>query len=200
MSQSVSSSPSVATTSAAVTQTSSSFGQGDLDLDVILQGLVVQLTGLSGSLVRPRWQATEPLYPEYGTTWAAIGVTSQDADVNTMSVPVSEGLAVHRHETLTVVSSFYGPNAAETAGMLRDGMFVDINRGVLDNNGMAILRIGAVSRSPVLLNQKWQNRVDFQFMLRRHTIRVYPISTVIESGGSVTDGETSQDFDTGVIE
>ena len=199
MSQSVSSSPSVATTDATVTQTSSSFGPGDLDLDVILQGLITQLTGLDGTLVRPRWQATEPLYPEYGTTWAAIGVTSQDADVNTMSVPTEDGLEVHRHETITVVSSFYGPNAAETAGMLRDGMFVGINREVLSNNGMAILRIGTVSRSPVLLNQKWQNRVDFQFTLRRHTIRLYPISTVIESDGSMTDGETSQDFDTGVV-
>lgn len=200
MSQSASSSLSVATTSAAVTQTSASFGQGDLDLDVILQGLVTQLTGLDGTLVRPRWQATEPLYPEYGTTWAAIGVTSQDADVNTMSVPTEDGLAVHRHETLSVVTSFYGPHAAEIAGTLRDGMFIDINRGVLDTNGMAILRIGTISRVPVLLNQKWQNRVDFSFTLRRHTIRVYPISTVIESTGEVTDGETSQDFDTGVIE
>lgn len=199
MSQSASSSPSEDPNNHSVLPTAEQFHEGDLNLDVLLQSFVSTVTGLPGNLVRPRWQPVEPTYPEIGTNWCACGVTLQEGDVNTMTtVGADEQLSVHRHETITFLSSFYGPNASEYASRFRDGVAVGQNRWFLDSNGMGVQSIGSISRVPTLLNQQWQNRVDFTLLLRRHTIRTYPLTTVTESTGSVTDGSMSQPFDTGV--
>lgn len=53
----------------------------DRTLYEALQAAVVGITGLDGTLVRPRWQAEPSLVPEAATCWIAIGVTDREADV-----------------------------------------------------------------------------------------------------------------------
>ena len=56
----------------------------DDDLDALFQPIVAQITGLDGSLVRPRWQPTvgKVPTPNPGTDWCAIGVTTITPDAN----------------------------------------------------------------------------------------------------------------------
>jgi len=57
----------------------------DAALDAVFQALVVGITGLPGTLVRPRWQPVPPTQPSVTTNWAAIGVTTNAADAGLRS-------------------------------------------------------------------------------------------------------------------
>ena len=59
------------------------------------------------------------------------------------------------------------------------------NRVILQNNGMEIKEVKELVRLPELVNQKWQNRVDFTLLLRRHSIRLYE-SKALASMGNLT--------------
>jgi hypothetical protein len=81
----------------------------DDDLDNAFQGLVVGITGLDQSLVRPRWQSNPPKQPEPTIDWCAIGVTSSQADTFAVvqhlfgdDITAPAGDLLIRHETLDV--------------------------------------------------------------------------------------------------
>jgi hypothetical protein len=49
-------------------------------LDALFQVAVSGITGISGALVRPRWQPTPPKHPEPSVDWCAIGITDITPD------------------------------------------------------------------------------------------------------------------------
>lgn len=162
--------------------------QGNLDLDVILQGFVVQC--LSGQIepefVRPAWQPVETGYPDIGVNWVSIGVRHVEPDVTSQNVQVDENtIAVHRHETITFMASFFGEGGYTLATLLREACTLWQNRVILQNNGIEIKEVKELVRLPELVNQQWQNRVDFTLLLRRHSIRLYE-SKALASMGSLT--------------
>src|SRR5689334_15168070 len=126
---------------AAILQPSSTVPPGDLDLDAIIQTLIVGVSGLTGDLVRPRWQPTQPKMPDIGTNWCAIGVTSITPDdgpaiIHQPTLFFGQGLygagpyggssdgsdVLFRHEQIEVLASFYGTNAQQISGITRDGL------------------------------------------------------------------------------
>ena len=89
--------------------------QEDADLEAIVQALVVNITGLAGSLIFPRWQPTIPKQPAASVTWCAMSVNVTDGDINptiTHDGAANGGLGAStlcRTEELEVDASFYGP-------------------------------------------------------------------------------------------
>src|SRR5450830_286484 len=82
----------------------------DAALDAVLQGFVAGVTGLPGSLVRPRWQPTVPKQPPLDANWCAIGVTDTDPDAVPTILHNGAGNGVdnlYRNEVITVLASFY---------------------------------------------------------------------------------------------
>src|SRR5215472_13877859 len=102
------------------------------ELSAALQRTAAVLSGLPGHLVRHRWLPTPPVQPTVETTWAAIGITKVDADeypyIFHVGGQVYPGQSdpgydvMQRHLTITVDASFYGPDAEEASGRLRDGL------------------------------------------------------------------------------
>ncbi|WP_010515764.1 phage neck terminator protein [Komagataeibacter oboediens] len=174
----------------------------DIDLDLVFQPAVAALTGIDPTLVRPRWQRLPPKQPEPHIDWCALSVTDIAADTNAITT-FSEALSggVERHETLTVLCSFYGPNSALRASDLRDGLMLSQNRSALLAAGIAFKRADTIRRIPELTNRRFINRADISLTFRRHSRRTYPILSVLSSSGSImADGGggniTTEPFDT----
>lgn len=169
----------------------------DGGLDDFLQRLVVNVTGLPGNMVRPRWQETPPPRPPIGTDWCAIGVQRIVADTyaSVTHSPHLEGNDVlKRHETLEVLASFYGPNAGGYAGDLRDGLLVWQNREALTAAGYGLLDTGEPLMVPELINQQWYRRCDMPLRLRRQVVRTYPVKNILSAAGTVVTEGPSTSF------
>lgn len=153
----------------------------DADLDALLQPMVAGITGLAGSMVRPRWQPVVPRMPEIGDDWCAIGVvrvTPEDTPYIRHD-PGSSGSDVHtQHEVLEVLASFYGPASGRYAGILRAGIFVEQNREQLRSHGIALVSAGQIVQAPDLLNQQWRRRMDLTLTLRRVVTRTYQVLNI----------------------
>ena len=143
------------------------FGPDEAALEDALHDMVCGLTGLHGSLVRPRWQPKPLPVPAPEVDWCALGIVSQSAE---------GGIAWHEkgstrlevQETLAVMFSFYGPNARRLARSLRDGLWVEQNRAVLrEGANLALVRVGEITSAPELANGRWLKREDISITFTR---------------------------------
>lgn len=153
----------------------------DLDLDELFQSVVVGITGLDGTLVRPRWQANSPTQPEPDTDWCALGVVSSTPNDGPSIVHfgTDDGYDVStRHEDLEVLVSFYGPNAKRNAGRMRDGIGIPQNMEVLNANSIGFVGCGPIRTIPELVNQQWVRRADMLMQFRRSVSREYAIENL----------------------
>lgn len=164
------------------------------DLNRFLQQVVVGVTGLSGTLVRPRWQAVPPNLPAAATVWAAVGVLSRPSDTfpHVLHDPDVLGADVlTRNETLNLQVSFYdtGTNgqADKFCAILRDGLVIAQNREVLGLNGMVLNSTGDPQPVPALLKQRWLYRVDLPVVIVREVRRVYPILNLASFVGTLVN-------------
>lgn len=168
----------------------------DTDLDSIFQQLAVGLTGLPGSLVRPRWQPTVPKQPEPNINWCAIGITGIEHDANSVEWhnPAGEGSDTFmRHEEISVLCSFYGPNALNYAAIFRDGLYVSQNNGNLNQFEMGLHEVGSIVTAAELVSQQWIRRFDLTARIRRRVVRTYPVLNILSAEATVdSDTRTEQ--------
>ena len=167
----------------------------DAALDNFLQTMVVNITGLPASYVRPRWQSTTPVQLEQGTNWCAIGIMDSSIDDGPYITydPIGLTGTYTRHETLNLLASFYGPNSKQFAAILRDGIAVPQNIEVLLANAMAYVECGNIRNSPELINNKWIKRQDMSIVIRRKITRSYALSYLAASEINLIDDTTVND-------
>jgi hypothetical protein len=155
------------------------------EVTAALQQAVVGITGLPGDLVRPRWQPMPPSQPDAAVTWASVGITHVEADDypyivhdGTTRLPGAVGPGVdrmQRHATLTVLATFYGPEAEDVAGVFRDGLHVQQNWEPMHLVGMKLREVRDLARNAELVNQQWIDRLDIQLEMRGQIDRTYPV-------------------------
>jgi hypothetical protein len=165
----------------------------DAALDAFLQGWLVGITGLSGTLVRPRWQTSPPAMPERTVDWLAFGITEMVPDANAAFIHHSGDVAnpngydeERRHEVDTLLCTFYGPDAGGYCRLLRDGLWVSQNREPLLLAGMGLVDVGPMRQVPELINRQWYRRYDMQVRIRRITRRFYAVLNILEGVGIIT--------------
>lgn len=157
-------------------------------LNRFLQQVFVGITGLSGTLVRPRWQAEPPAIPAFGTDWMAFGIMRRkpDAFASTIEDPTGNGSnSVYRQEILEILCTFYGPDADSYASILREGLFVAQNREVLILNNFGLVEVGEAVPVPELVKERWTYRTDMYVRLRRSIEYTYPVLNILSAEGSV---------------
>ena len=150
-------------------------------LQDFFQGWLVGVTGLPGSLFRPRWQPEPPNIPPVNTDWAAFGIVSRKSDVFAAEFPDPSNPGynvIRRHQILHILVSFYGPNADMYADILNDGLQVAQNLELLSQNSMGLVESGDITTVPELVKQKWLYRVDLPFSVRRQLVRDYGVETI----------------------
>ena len=163
-----------------------------------LQQVVVNITGMPGPMVRPRWQQSPADIPASGTAWCAVGVMSRSSDTfpyvdYDAAGPSGGGGVLQRHETLEVLCSFYDQGydgqADNYAELLRDGLSIAQNREVFFLNSFGLIETTELMAVPSLTKDRWMYRVDFKMRLRRRIDRSYDVQSVegVENGVIHTD-------------
>lgn len=151
-------------------------------LDAAFQKAIVGITGLAGSMVRPRWQEKPPKQPEPSVDWCAFGVSSQipDAGPHILHVGAGSGIdELRRHEEIDVIATFYGPLCKSFAARLRDGLGLPQNIEELKASGIALIDAGTIRSVPELVNQQWIRRADITLRFRRAVTRSYAIRNIL---------------------
>lgn len=164
----------------------------DIALDDFLHDLIVGITGLDNTLVRPRWQPEPANLPDVGTNWVAFGIVSKEADTYAVEQHIATGQGfdyLKRQEVLNIFCSFYGPQAGSYAELLRDGLQIAQNREVLQLNMMGLVETKETITAPSLVKDKWLFRVDLMVRIRRQILRQYPVLNVLSAQGTI-DVET----------
>ncbi len=151
---------------------------GDAALTAVFQNMVVGITGIDPTLVRPRWQPQPPTQPPPATDWCALGIThyttfdypqwTQDTDLNGTQ---------HRLERIDLLSTFYGPNASALAALLRDGIYVSWNFGALEQQGVKLRSVDDIVHLGEEINSQFIQRSDLSLSFMRMIERVWPIPT-----------------------
>jgi hypothetical protein len=164
-------------------------------LDDVLTTLIVAVTGLDPTLVRPRWQPIPQKQPEADINWCAVGVIN-DAPNDGPSFGfdgANNRLNLSRHEDITALATFYGPLAKTTAAILRDGLSLPQNLESLAAYSLALIDTGPILAVNELMNQTWVKRRDMALHLRRQVVRAYPVNSILKVPVALTDDTTVDD-------
>ena len=172
---------------------SSPYPVDDDAIDTLLQALVVGITGLDGTLVRPRWQPISAKQPEPSANWCAIGVMSDAPDDGPF---IDDDGVLTRHEDVTALASFYGPLAKTYAGILRDGLSVPQNLEPLGVFAMSLIDTGPIVAANEMLNQTWIKRRDMTLHLKRKVTRTYAINSILSSTVTLQEDTVARTFTT----
>lgn len=168
-------------------------------LDDLLHDNIVNITGITADLVRPRYQPEPATHPDATTNWVAFGIATYDSDVFAYQGhdPAGNGglgtNSVERDEMIVVNLSFYGPNNLGYMAQYREGIQVESNRWDINAQNMNLVEVGQVVNLPALLKDRWVKRLDTKVTFRRRVSRVYNVPSLIGNpvGLNVNNDKTS---------
>lgn len=163
----------------------------DQALDHYFHDLFISVLGIDPTLMRPRWQVEPSNMPANGTNWVAQGVTTRRDDTVASQIFDGAQMIVNRNQELDNLMSFYGPGASAMQALLRDGLSLDQNREAINLIGLVLVKLGDPRNASLLVNERWQKRIDVVVTFRRLISRTYPVESLLSAAGTL---ETSTGF------
>lgn len=150
-----------------------------LNIEHFFHDLIMNLTGLDKTLVRPRWQPNPPVIPSSNTDWCGFGVEELAADdsayVNKNTTLTADLI---RHEKYKLICSFYGANARDNCRKMRDGLEVGQNREVMSLANIGYINCSPARHAPELINDIWYDRYDIDFEFAREVAKTYNVEDI----------------------
>lgn len=190
--------PNTSATGGYLTQTSSSIdGQA---LRRFLQSVIVGVTGLNATLVRPMWQQNPPPIPSIDVDWCGFAIMTQRPEKGAFHEQLNAGGAtLLRHEELDLLCAFYGPSCLVNAGLLRDGLeLIAQNREQLFLAGMGVNGFSDITHAPELVNDRFFDRADITMTIQREIRRSYDILHFVGASGTVTANRDTESLTAGI--
>jgi hypothetical protein len=181
----------------------------DEELGRRLSNLVAGVTGLSGPLVRPRWQTPPPPIPSPSQDWVAIGVLSYpigDGPPQTIHIGSGNGHdEMNDAEEVNCLASFYGPRCAAYARLCRAGLWLPQNWEQMIPLGVNLSSVGTVTIVPENINEAWYRRADLPIVLIQSMSWAYDVLNILSAQGIIHGQGSNQQtvdvqFDTENIE
>lgn len=167
---------------------------GGLTLERYLQRVIVGVTGLAGSLVRPRYQVEPGKQPaEPNINWCSFSVNESEADASPYLNQGEDSTSLERHKNITLFVTFYGESSFDYAEMLRDGLEISQNRDDLKKAEIGIITMGRSIYVPEIINNRWFKRTDITINLRRKITRVYNVQTLASAEGTIIAEQNNED-------
>ncbi|HET8689340.1 MAG TPA: hypothetical protein VFM18_22245 [Methanosarcina sp.] len=135
--------------------------------------LIVGISGLGNTYVRPKNQPNPPPPPAFGTDWIAFGISNTIAD-GFAYVDINQKAMRQEHMEVTV--SVYGSNADLNSRNLRDGLEIVQNwEAITATYGIKFNGSNNIMRVPELHNGRWLQRYDFTFRISQNATATYSI-------------------------
>lgn len=157
-----------------------------LSLFDFIQTVIVGISGINKTLVRPKWQQQPPKQPDIGTNWIAFGVNAFDQDTFAYVQLNDDGSStLLRQEKLEVSMAFYGPAAFDNVSLFSDGCQITQNLEALQIANMGYNGMSRPVRGPDLINERWVDRFEVSLFLVRQVQRTYPILSFASASGTI---------------
>lgn len=155
-----------------------------------LQNWITPLTGLTGDLVRPRWQPEPANIPDVGTVWMAFGIVSRRFDTFPVVVSSSDlETQLTRQEELRLLCSVYDlgstGEADRVTSLLRDNLAVYQNLEPLLAAGFMLAYVEEETVAPVYLSTQGLYRLDLPVVVRRAVQRTYSVPSILVAVGTI---------------
>ncbi|WP_407412492.1 LIC_12616 family protein [Acinetobacter sp.] len=148
----------------------------DQALEDIFQAFIKGVTGLSGKMIRPRYQNPPPSMPAVGVNWVAFNVKATFADDSpSFNISMTENTS-SRHEELEVFLSFYGDQGQHYANLFKDGTAIPQNIAQLKQKKINFIECRKIQTVPDFLNQQYVHRYDVVAIYTRKTSRSYALN------------------------
>lgn len=164
-------------------------------LTQFLNTVLVGISALPQTLVRPEWQVKPPQQPDLDTNWLAFGVTHTKPDKYAYVGMNPDGSTqLQRQEGLEINCSFYGPDSQDIASIVIDGFQIQQNLEALRAANMGFTECSDPIHIPDLVNERFIDRVTMTIFLRRQIQRTYPILNIVSANGTITAESGDQTF------
>ena len=147
------------------------------NLKIFFQAFIKGVTGLAGSMIRPRFQEKPLPVPAVGVDWVAFGIRTQRPDDGPYFEQHDENATSIRHEVIDMALSFYGNHGQHFAKLFVDSTAIPQNVNQLKPHKIKLIEVGDVLTAPDLVNEQYVHRFDVTATFRRKTERTYPIKT-----------------------
>ena len=159
-----------------------------------MQQVIVGITGITGTLVRPAFQPDPPKRPKISVDWCAFYITNGKPEAgHVYNVTAQDGLSTEttRHEYFEMRCSFYGPNSGYNASRWRDGLEISQNREVMFLSGVSFTESSGTTKLGELVDQQWFQRTDITSRFMRKISRTYEVLSILRvTGQIITETET----------
>lgn len=163
-----------------------------------IHSVLVGVTGIDNTLVRPAYQPNQPVIPDIGVDWCAFSIVNRRPAAMPWTKQGEADAQLSTNELFDVFVNFYGPNCMGYAAILRDGLQVPQNSSALNDAGMAVIGAQDVIYLPELINDRWFERADITINLNRNLSRTYAILTLLGIEGTLYfDGVATEEFNAG---
>lgn len=152
------------------------------------------ITGIAGSLVRPRWQANPPQQPAGTVDWAAFGVTvGTPLDTPVIQQVNDSSAELKRQLYMELSVAIYGPNSLSNGQILLDGFAIRQNGDLLRANEIKLVGIGDLVAMPEITNVQWISHYETVIRFTQEVSRTYNIFTLTSASATLTadDGTTA---------
>lgn len=158
----------------------------NLTFTQFIQTVIVGVSGLPGTSVRPKWQIAPPKQLDITQNWISFGIAAQKPDPhNYVGVNQDGSNFTQRNEVVDVTCSVYGPDAVDLQSLISDNLQLPQNCTALTIANMGLVETTSGIRMPEVVNERWMDRVDFSIVIRRLIQREYPIVTFAGANGTI---------------
>ena len=161
----------------------------DAALARVMHGLIAGVTGLTASVIRPKWQGNMPVIPVAGVNWCGFSIgnfqAGQAYQVQADNLPDTI-CQFEQEESFDLDCSFYGADCQRYAAMLRDGVQIAQNREAMYLLSIAIVGGTQIVRAPELINDVWHDRCDITIGMARKTTVNYSVLHFLAADGTIT--------------
>jgi hypothetical protein len=177
--------PNTSATGGYLTQTESSID--GLPFRRFIGTMLVGVSGLAATMVRPSWQRNPPPVPDIEVSWMAYGITAQRADDAPYMEDDASGSSAElvRHEEVDILVTGYGADCLSVLGSTRDALYLSQNRELMYGVGMGLVGCGDITHAPELVNEQYIDRCDMTVTIRREVRREYAVLNFVGVSGEI---------------